>query len=260
MNYDVAISYASENLERAEQLHEALTGSGINTFFARDAEAEILLWGKNPRKDMPKIYKEARCCVLLLSNHYFVSPWTKLELRSATNALPVVVGTIRDELRTLHDIEWPQGGAAALVPHVREKLKQLENDRLERRQRWQNRLKIGVGALASVGSIIAVTAVANQRTQARLEENTGPIDGHWVDSFGVAWEIEQDGYKIRLYGKAPNGIDISASGSRHGRSIRAEWSSPKGQGAIQAEIAAGGKSILGMASGPYGNFPFNLSR
>lgn len=259
-NYDVAISYASEDLNLAAELHKALTDSDLYVFFDRDAEAKIRNWGKNPRQNLRSIYKGSRCCVLLLSNNYFISQWTKLELRSAKNALPIVVGTLRDELRTLHDIDWPAGGATALVPHVRDKLQQLERERLERHQQTVNRWKTGLGTLAGVVATIAATAIANQHTQARLEENTGSIDGHWVDCFGVAWQIEQDGYKIWLCGKAPNGVEISACGSRHGRSIRAEWSSPTGQGAIQAEIASGGKSIIGMASGYFGQFPFNLSR
>ena len=83
---------------------------------------------------------------------------------------------------------------------------------------------------------------------------------HWTDAFGIAWEITQDGHHIELSGRAPDGSDIIATGSRHGRSIRAQWASPFGQGAITADIREGGRRVVGTASGPRGPFPFDLSR
>lgn len=260
MVHDIAISYASEDHDCAVDLYEALRSTDLVVFFDHDAEEQIRNWGKDPRKNLRKIYKDARCCIVLLSNNYLISEWTKLELRAATNALPVVVGPLRAEHRRLHDLDWPADGASTLVPHVRAKLEQLDEEQVERRQQRKLRWKKGLGALAGVAATVAATAAANQRTQSRMEENTGPIDGHWIDGYGIGWKIVQTGHTIVLRGTAPNGADISASGSRHGRSIRAEWSGPGGQGAIKADIADGGKRITGIASGPQGGFPFELSR
>ena len=197
MNYDVAISYVSQDLSYATELYEALYSSVIsdnsderfNVFFDRDAKAKDLSWGKDVRKNLSRIYNNSRCCVILLSENYFMSQWTKLELRSASNALPVVVGPLQDDRRKLHDIDWPGEGAAALVPRVRDKLEQLECEKTERRQQRHKLLKVGLTLTGFAATIIAANAAANQHTQARLEENTGSIDGHWVDSSGIAWQI-----------------------------------------------------------------------
>lgn len=259
--YDVAISYASEDLDRAAELSEALSSAGFKVFFDQDIEAKIESWGKGQQKNLRNIYKSAKCCVVLLSNNYFISPWTKLELRSAQNALPVVVGPLREKLRLpRHDVSWPSNGATELVEQIRQKLEQLELEKQERKRERSAMLLKGLGAVFTAAIGVAATAAANQKTQQRLEENTGSIDGHWVDMTGVAWEITQEGDRISLSGKAPNGIEIRAHGSRHGRDISAEWSSPIGQGAIKAAISSGGKIIQGYATGPHGAFPLNLSR
>ena len=107
---------------------------------------------------------------------------------------------------------------------------------------------------------MAATAAANKRTQARLEENTGSIDGTWTDVDGNAWKIEQDGAELTMIGRTPYGVDVNATGTRNGASIRAQWESPNGSGAIAAEITNGGKLIRGQVSGPVGVRFFVLSR
>lgn len=260
MVHDVAISYASEDGDRARELYDELRATNLSIYFDGDDTERVRSWGKDLRKNLRNIYGEARCCIVLLSNNYLASQWTDLELRSARNALPVVVGRLRPEHRRLHDLDWPAEGAAALIQHVLAKLEQLDEEQLERKRKRTARLKKGIGAFAGVAATVAATAAANRATQSRVEENTGPIHGHWTDSFGIAWEITQDGHTIELSGRAPDGSAINATGSRHGRSIRAQWASPFGQGAIKADIRAGGRRIIGTASGPRGPFPFDLSR
>ena len=260
MAHDVAISYASEDGDRARELYDALRTTDLSVYFDRDDHARVESWGKDIRRNLRAIYSEARCCIVLLSNNYLASQWTELELRSSRNALPVVVGPLRPEHRRLHDLEWPPDGAEALIPHVLTKLEQLDEESLERKRRRVVRFKKGLGALAGVAATVAATAAANRATQSRVEENTGPIDGHWTDSFGIAWEIVQDGHTVGLRGRSPDGTAIEATGSRHGRSLRAQWMSPFGQGAIKADVREGGRRIVGVASGPSGPFPFDLSR
>ncbi len=253
-NHDVAISYRAEDISKAEALYEALASTKLRVFFDRNADSQITLWGKNVKRSLAKTYRQSSCCVLLLSDNYFQSQWTKLELRSSSNALPVVVGPLKDDHRKLHDIEWPLEGAPALVPIITDKLERIKQEQEE----FKKKVLLGIGGLVTS---VAATAIANKHTQDQLEESTGSIDGHWADHFNrSSWQIEQNGHQVSLRGKLPNGIDILAFGSRHGRDVTAEWSSPMGRGTIQAKISSGGKMIQGQVLGMYGHFPFHLVR
>jgi hypothetical protein len=80
--YDVALSYASEDRERAEEIARGLTGAGKRVFYDHDIRSS--LWGKGLSQELEAIYsKRATFCVLLVSEHYKRKRWTLEELRAA---------------------------------------------------------------------------------------------------------------------------------------------------------------------------------
>jgi hypothetical protein len=263
MGYNVAISYVSEDFERAEEIYAALEARDLRVYWDQGRDARLQTWGKDLKKHLAKIFREAECSVVLLSPSYFLSEWTELELAKSKNALPVVIESTRIPANQLAGIaysQWPDGGVDEFVEEVLLKMEFLRQDGIETRRTRRSRLLKGVAAIGATAAGIAVTAAANQRTQAKIEENTGPIDGMWTDVQGVAWRIEEDGTEISLVGRTPNAVDVLAVGSRNGRNIRAVWESPHGTGALAGAIGRGGKRIVGQMSGALGVGPWILTR
>lgn len=80
--YDVAISYAGENRQVAEELATSLKKRNIRVFYDNFEQAE--LWGKNLYEHLSYVYnKAALFCIILISKHYSQKSWTNLERRSA---------------------------------------------------------------------------------------------------------------------------------------------------------------------------------
>lgn len=80
--YDVALSYASEDRHRAEALAHLLTHYGMRVFY--DQYEKAALWGKDLYAHLSDVYQnKAHYCLLLLSQHYASKIWTKHELMSA---------------------------------------------------------------------------------------------------------------------------------------------------------------------------------
>lgn len=80
--YDVALSFASEDRDHAEALAACLTTRGVRVFYDRYEQAE--LWGKDLYVHLHSIYSErARFCVMLVSTHYAAKVWTTHERRAA---------------------------------------------------------------------------------------------------------------------------------------------------------------------------------
>jgi hypothetical protein len=252
--HDVAISYRSENIDKAQELHDALTPLKLRVFFDKNINARIDNWGKDVRRSLAATYKSSLCCVVLMSDSYFQSKWTRLELSRSRRALPVVVGPLMERHRTRHDIDWPVEGAMALVPTISEKLEKIKLENEERTNTMHKMLGVAVTGIAAI-------SLATKHTQDKIEESTGSIDGYWTDMFNRAsWQIQQSGDQIFLRGKLPNGVDVAASGSRRGRDINAEWASQAGRGTIKAKVSSGGRLIQGQVLGMYGHFLFHLSR
>jgi hypothetical protein len=81
-DYDVALSYAGEDRERADQLAFALKRRGARVFYDKDDAAR--LWGENLYTHLTDLYQNrARYCVALLSRHYAEKPWALRELAAA---------------------------------------------------------------------------------------------------------------------------------------------------------------------------------
>lgn len=80
--YDVAISFAGEDRESAEEIAARLTLRGYRVFY--DAYEQAALWGKDLYQHLASIYTDqAVFCVILISRHYRDKLWTRHELRSA---------------------------------------------------------------------------------------------------------------------------------------------------------------------------------
>lgn len=80
--WDVAISYASEDHVYVEKVATCLKNKGIKVFF--DKFEQVDLWGKDLYTYLDEIYrKKARFCVMFLSEDYIRKIWPNHEKRSA---------------------------------------------------------------------------------------------------------------------------------------------------------------------------------
>ena len=76
--YDIAISYAGEEKEIAQQIAEKLRENGINVFY--DGFYEDELWGKDLTTFFERVFKEkARYCLMLISQNYLNKNWPTQE-------------------------------------------------------------------------------------------------------------------------------------------------------------------------------------
>jgi predicted Zn-dependent protease len=81
-DYDVAISFAGEDRYYADKLARALRSAGLDVFYDRFDQAG--LWGKNLHTYLTELYRlRAKYCVVLLSQNYKSSKWTRVELDAA---------------------------------------------------------------------------------------------------------------------------------------------------------------------------------
>ena len=130
--YDVALSYAEEDLGYATDLAKALRGQSVKVFF--DKHEKSTLWGKNLYTYLSDLYQNrARFCVMLLSRHYSAKLWTNLQ-REASQArafreneeyiLPVRLDDteIPGILETASYLSWPPETAETIADAIIEKL------------------------------------------------------------------------------------------------------------------------------------------
>ena len=76
--FDIAISFAGEDREIAEELADELQTKGVEVFYDRYFKGK--LWGKELTKYFQDVYgPKTRFVVLLLSKHYPVKKWTGFE-------------------------------------------------------------------------------------------------------------------------------------------------------------------------------------
>jgi WD40 repeat protein len=80
--YDVALSFAGEDREKAEDLAKELTSLGLSVFYDRYEQSN--LWGKDLYQHFQKVYRDqSRYCVIFVSEHYAEKTWTRHELKNA---------------------------------------------------------------------------------------------------------------------------------------------------------------------------------
>lgn len=83
LQYDVAISFAGEDRDKAQILADILANEfGLAVFY--DDFEQAKLWGAFLPERLLKIYRDqARACVVLISRHYKEKRWTTHEWRAA---------------------------------------------------------------------------------------------------------------------------------------------------------------------------------
>src|SRR5437588_9947633 len=80
--YDVALSYAGEDQDKAEALADSLRRRGVKVFY--DKYEKATMWGKNLYDYLSDLYQnKARYCVMFVSEHYASKLWTNLERQAA---------------------------------------------------------------------------------------------------------------------------------------------------------------------------------
>ena len=80
--YDVAISFAGEQLGLAQAINDALEARGVRVFFAPGPTPET--WGANLPELFDRVFrKDARYCLVVVSAAYKAKMWPRLELRAA---------------------------------------------------------------------------------------------------------------------------------------------------------------------------------
>ena len=81
-DYDVALSYASEDNQYANLLATTLRIRGAKVFYDKYEKSE--LWGQNLYSYLADLYQNrARYCVVFLSQHYVAKIWTNHEREAA---------------------------------------------------------------------------------------------------------------------------------------------------------------------------------
>jgi hypothetical protein len=82
--YDVALSFASEDAVVAEELATLLANKNIRVFRDEYRAANAEGWGRNMVDHLVNLYaRKARYCVLLVSAHYPLKAWTNAERTAA---------------------------------------------------------------------------------------------------------------------------------------------------------------------------------
>ena len=81
VDYDVAISYASEQLDYVTRFHESIERKGFTAFFDRKKEAR--LWGEPlPEALYAVFHRKSKWCVMFISKDYVTSVYPNLERRA----------------------------------------------------------------------------------------------------------------------------------------------------------------------------------
>lgn len=82
--YDVAISFASEDRSLAEEFVNLLAQKNVKIFQDEYRAADAAVWGKNILDHLVNLYaRKARYCLLLVSRHYPLRTWTQTDWASA---------------------------------------------------------------------------------------------------------------------------------------------------------------------------------
>ena len=131
-DFDVAISYASEDREKADAVANALNRRHARVFY--DKYEQATLWGEDLYVRLSDVYQNrARYCVIFCSKYYAAKLWTKHELRAAqaralqenqAYILPVRLDDteIPGLLPTIAHLSWPPEDATTIVDTVMKKL------------------------------------------------------------------------------------------------------------------------------------------
>jgi len=115
-DYDVALSFAGEDRNKAEKLAKSLTSKGVKVFY--DAFLKAELWGQDLYAYLSDLYRfRARYCVMFISRNYSEKLWTNHERKAAqerafrenqTYILPIRIDNteIPGNLSTVGYLNW----------------------------------------------------------------------------------------------------------------------------------------------------------
>lgn len=82
--YDVCLSFASEQRDYVERIARELTGAGLKVFYDQDKDIAAMLWGRDLGEVLDYVYREgSRFCLMFVSADYAAKAWTQHERRSA---------------------------------------------------------------------------------------------------------------------------------------------------------------------------------
>jgi len=83
-DYDIAVSYASEDRETVDRYCETLSPRANRLRIFYDKYDQVNLWGTNLYDKLDEIYRtKALCCVIFISKHYAEKVWTNHERKAA---------------------------------------------------------------------------------------------------------------------------------------------------------------------------------
>lgn len=104
--YDLALSFAGEDRGIAETVAIEVRNKGFKVFY--DFFEKEDLWGEDLTVTLPKKYKNARFCVIFISDSYLEKMWTRFErqviiehflkLGASGYVLPVFIGNAEQEV------------------------------------------------------------------------------------------------------------------------------------------------------------------
>jgi hypothetical protein len=134
--YDLAFSFAGEDRRIVEPIATRLKQQNVSVFYDRDEQAAM--WGENLQEYLTDIYlKQARFCVMFISQAYAEKMWTRQERRSAmaramqqkkAYILPIRLDQTELEglLPTVHYINFADYSEEEIVGLILEKLDSAE--------------------------------------------------------------------------------------------------------------------------------------
>jgi TIR domain-containing protein len=80
--FDVALSFAGEDRQVAENLADGLRAAGVRVFY--DRYEQVQLWGKDLYQHLQQVYRDrAKYCIIFVSQHYAGKLWPRHELKQA---------------------------------------------------------------------------------------------------------------------------------------------------------------------------------
>jgi len=83
-DYDIAVSYASEDRETVDKYCETISPRARELRIFYDKYDQVNLWGTNLYDKLDEIYRtKALCCVIFISKHYAKKVWTNHERKAA---------------------------------------------------------------------------------------------------------------------------------------------------------------------------------
>ncbi len=135
-DFDIALSFAGEDRDKAELLANALKSKNINVFYDDFQKAE--LWGQDLYSYLSDLYRlRAKYCVMFVSEHYSKKLWTNHERKSAqerafkesqTYILPIRIDNteIPGLLSTVGYLNWNNESIETIVRLI---INKLENDK-----------------------------------------------------------------------------------------------------------------------------------